>query len=188
LRYRATAWRKLLHPSWPKDKTSLWRPKKRLSQRRSSCPRWCGSGYPRLQHPQRALIRSNEVKSPAMDYKRSARREATHFVESRISYREDNPIPGFSSLFNNSVWILLRKTLDLEWLNNITDIILGWIFCLDHKPFTWTILCYLLIFEKPKPKKFRTYLNLSSSLWCCGWLVLHAKSTRVEPRLVSRCY
>jgi hypothetical protein len=34
-----------------------------------------------------------------MDYKRSARREATCFVESRISYREDNPIPGFSSLF-----------------------------------------------------------------------------------------
>jgi hypothetical protein len=27
-----------------------------------------------------------------MDYKQSARREATHFVESRISYREDNPI------------------------------------------------------------------------------------------------
>jgi hypothetical protein len=25
-----------------------------------------------------------------MDYKRSARREATRFVESRISYREDN--------------------------------------------------------------------------------------------------
>jgi hypothetical protein len=24
--------------------------------------RWCGSGYPRLQHPQRALIRSNQVK------------------------------------------------------------------------------------------------------------------------------
>jgi hypothetical protein len=38
-----------------------------------------------------------------MDYKRSARREATHFFESRISYQEDNPIPGFSSLFNNSV-------------------------------------------------------------------------------------
>jgi hypothetical protein len=35
----------------------------------------------------------------AMDYKRSARREATRFVKSRISYREDNPIPGFSSLF-----------------------------------------------------------------------------------------
>jgi hypothetical protein len=30
---------------------------------------------------------------------RSARREATRFVESRISYREDNPIPGFLSLF-----------------------------------------------------------------------------------------
>jgi hypothetical protein len=26
------------------------------------CPRWCGSGYPRLQHPQKALIRSNQVK------------------------------------------------------------------------------------------------------------------------------
>jgi hypothetical protein len=25
-------------------------------------PRWCGCGYPRLQRPQRALIRSNQVK------------------------------------------------------------------------------------------------------------------------------
>jgi hypothetical protein len=24
-------------------------------------PRWCGSGYPRLQRPQRALIRSNRM-------------------------------------------------------------------------------------------------------------------------------
>jgi hypothetical protein len=38
-------------------------------------------------------------KSLAMDYKRSAKREATRFVESRISYREDNPILGFLSLF-----------------------------------------------------------------------------------------
>jgi hypothetical protein len=36
--------------------------KKLLSQRISPCPRWCGSGYPRLQCPQRALIRSNQVK------------------------------------------------------------------------------------------------------------------------------
>jgi hypothetical protein len=28
----------------------------------SSCPRWCGSGHPRLKRPQRALIRSNQVK------------------------------------------------------------------------------------------------------------------------------
>jgi hypothetical protein len=28
----------------------------------SPCPRWCGSGYPRLQRPQRALIQSNRVK------------------------------------------------------------------------------------------------------------------------------
>jgi hypothetical protein len=34
-----------------------------------------------------------------MDYKRSARRESTRFVESRISYREDNPIQDFLSLF-----------------------------------------------------------------------------------------
>jgi hypothetical protein len=33
-----------------------------LSRRRSPCARWCGSGYPRLQRPQRALIRSNQVK------------------------------------------------------------------------------------------------------------------------------
>jgi hypothetical protein len=34
-----------------------------------------------------------------MDYKRSAKQEATRFVESRISYREDNPIPGFFESF-----------------------------------------------------------------------------------------
>jgi hypothetical protein len=34
--------------------------KKSLSRKIS--PRWCGSGYPRLQRPQRALIRSNQVK------------------------------------------------------------------------------------------------------------------------------
>jgi hypothetical protein len=62
LRYWATTWRKLLHSSRPKDKASLWRPKKWLSRRISPCPRWCGSGYPRLQCPQRALIRSNQVK------------------------------------------------------------------------------------------------------------------------------
>jgi hypothetical protein len=33
-----------------------------LSRKTSPCPRWCGSGYPRLQRPQRALIRSNQVK------------------------------------------------------------------------------------------------------------------------------
>jgi hypothetical protein len=38
-----------------------------------------------------------------MDYKRSARREATCFVESRISYREDNPIQDFSSLSSKLV-------------------------------------------------------------------------------------
>jgi hypothetical protein len=32
------------------------------TRRISQCPRWCGSGYPRLQCPQRALIRSNQVK------------------------------------------------------------------------------------------------------------------------------
>jgi hypothetical protein len=50
-----------------------------------------------------------------MDYKRSAGREATRFVKSRISYREDNPIPGFSSIFNNLVFeFYYAKTLDLE--------------------------------------------------------------------------
>jgi hypothetical protein len=34
-----------------------------------------------------------------MDYKQSARWEATRFIESRISYRKDNPIQDFSSLF-----------------------------------------------------------------------------------------
>jgi hypothetical protein len=36
--------------------------KKWLSQRIHPCPRWCGSGYPRLQRLQRALIRSNQEK------------------------------------------------------------------------------------------------------------------------------
>jgi hypothetical protein len=36
--------------------------KNMTSRRRSPCPRWCGSGCPRLQRPQRALIRSNQVK------------------------------------------------------------------------------------------------------------------------------
>jgi hypothetical protein len=31
-------------------------------ERLSPWPRWCGSGYPRLQRPQRVLIRSNQVK------------------------------------------------------------------------------------------------------------------------------
>jgi capsule polysaccharide modification protein KpsS len=38
-----------------------------------------------------------------MDYKRSARQEATRFVESRISYLEDNPIQDFSSLSSKLV-------------------------------------------------------------------------------------
>jgi hypothetical protein len=38
------------------------RTKKCLSRKTSPCPRWCGSGCPRLQRPQRALIRSNQVK------------------------------------------------------------------------------------------------------------------------------
>jgi hypothetical protein len=49
-----------------------------------------------------------------MDYKQSARREATRFVESRISYREDNPIPGFSSLFNNSVLDFTTQNIRLR--------------------------------------------------------------------------
>jgi hypothetical protein len=57
-----------------------------------------------------------------MDYKRSARRDATCFIESRISYWEDNPIQEFSSLFKLvSFENLLCKTLYLEWLNNIRD-------------------------------------------------------------------
>jgi hypothetical protein len=61
-----------------------------------------------------------------MDYKRSARQEATRFVESRISYREDNPIPGFRVFSSNLVLkFYYAKTLDLEWLNNIRDKILG---------------------------------------------------------------
>jgi hypothetical protein len=39
-------------------KTKEEKPPRKTSPR----PRWCGSGYPRLQRPQRALIRSNQVK------------------------------------------------------------------------------------------------------------------------------
>jgi hypothetical protein len=52
----------LLHPSRQRKKSCLWRPIKWLSRKIRSCPRWCGSGHPRLQRPQRALIRSNQVK------------------------------------------------------------------------------------------------------------------------------
>jgi hypothetical protein len=69
-----------------------------------------------------------------MDYKRSARQEATHFVESRISYREDNTIQYFSSLSSKLVLNFSTQNI-LEWMNNVRDIILGWIFYLDHKPF-----------------------------------------------------
>jgi hypothetical protein len=36
--------------------------KKMTKPEKKLVPRWCGSGYPRLQCPQRALIRSNQVK------------------------------------------------------------------------------------------------------------------------------
>jgi hypothetical protein len=55
--------------------------------------------------------------------------------------RVKNELPGgqpdsrfFESFQVSNFGILLHKTLDLEWFNNIRDIILGWIF--DHKPFT----------------------------------------------------
>jgi hypothetical protein len=47
-----------------------------------------------------------------MGYKRSARRESTHFIESRINYWEDNLILGF--LVFSSFEIYYAKTLDLE--------------------------------------------------------------------------
>jgi hypothetical protein len=40
----------LLHSSRPKNKASLWRPKKWLSRRIS-----LRSGYPRLQHPPKSV-------------------------------------------------------------------------------------------------------------------------------------
>jgi hypothetical protein len=48
-------------------------------------------GPPRLQHPQRALIRRKEKKS---SYRLSTKCLAggNPFVKSRISYREDNPL------------------------------------------------------------------------------------------------
>jgi hypothetical protein len=42
--------------SQPVKTKKMTKPKNKL------VPRWCGSGYPRLQRPQRALIRSNQVK------------------------------------------------------------------------------------------------------------------------------
>jgi hypothetical protein len=56
---------KMLHPSRPWINTRLRKPKRRLS-RRINLHRshgWCRSGAPRLQRPQRALIRSEEKKS-----------------------------------------------------------------------------------------------------------------------------
>jgi hypothetical protein len=49
-----------------------------------------------------------------MDYKRSARREATRFVESRISYREDNPIQDFSSLSSKLVFNFTTQDIRLR--------------------------------------------------------------------------
>jgi hypothetical protein len=55
-----------------------------------------------------------------MDYKRSARREETRFIESKISYREDNPIKIFRVFQVSGFRFLLRKTfIDLRWLDNV---------------------------------------------------------------------
>jgi hypothetical protein len=48
-----------------------------------------------------------------MDYKRSARQESTHFVESRISNREDNPILTFFRVFS-SKFVLKFATQDIR--------------------------------------------------------------------------
>jgi hypothetical protein len=39
-----------------KEQKSPVKTKKMTKPENKQCPRWCGSGYPRLQHPQRALI------------------------------------------------------------------------------------------------------------------------------------
>jgi hypothetical protein len=46
-----------------KEQKPLVKTKKMTKPENSLCPRWCGNGYPRFQHPQRALIRSNQVKN-----------------------------------------------------------------------------------------------------------------------------
>jgi hypothetical protein len=49
-----------------------------------------------------------------MDYKRSARWEATRFVESRISYREDSRIQDFSSLSSKLVLEFAKQDIRLK--------------------------------------------------------------------------
>jgi hypothetical protein len=45
-----------------KGQTHPVKTKKMTKPKNKPVPRWCGSGYPRLQRPQRVLIRSNQVK------------------------------------------------------------------------------------------------------------------------------
>jgi hypothetical protein len=174
--------RKMLHPSRQRNKSRLWRPKRWLSRRISPCPRWCGSGYPRLQRLQRALIRSNQVKSLAMDYKRSDRREATRFVKSRISYWEDNPIPEFLSFLIIQFWILLRK-------DNIRDIILGWIFFLIMNPLHEPSYVFVCFFSRNHNQINSETNSTTHPLYdVVVDLFFMLKNTWVEPRLVPRCY
>jgi hypothetical protein len=62
-------------------------------------PKMVRKWVPKIATPKERWSEVIEWRSLAMDYKQSARREATRFVKSRINYREDNPIQDFSSLF-----------------------------------------------------------------------------------------
>jgi hypothetical protein len=44
-----------------KEQKPPMKTKKMTKPENKPVPKWCGSGYPRLQRPQRALIRSNQV-------------------------------------------------------------------------------------------------------------------------------
>jgi hypothetical protein len=62
-------------------------------------PKMVRKWVPKIATPKERWSEVIKWRSLAMDYKQSARREATRFVKSRINYREDNPIQDFSSLF-----------------------------------------------------------------------------------------
>jgi hypothetical protein len=54
--------KEVVAPVKTKEKCQPVKTKNMTKAKKSPCPRWCGSGYPRLQRPQRALIRSNQMK------------------------------------------------------------------------------------------------------------------------------
>ena len=71
------ATKKIVAPVKKKAKSPPVKTKKTTNIEENPHQGLCGSGYPRLQRHHRALVRSEEGESLAIDYKRSASREAT---------------------------------------------------------------------------------------------------------------